>query len=61
MRTQRHHLDPYEKSEDRIWLCASCHNIFNKAKKRITSEDIVRDLRLRRMNLHSHIVQVKAS
>jgi len=30
---QKHHLSPNEKSEKPIWLCASCHNIFNKAKK----------------------------
>jgi|YelNatPaOPRAMG01_1025707.scaffolds.fasta_scaffold81646_3 uncharacterized protein with PIN domain len=45
---QRHHLDPRnKKSEETIWLCASCHNIFNKIKESTTLDEVKRDLNLR--------------
>lgn len=48
---QRHHLNPFNKSEGKIWLCASSHNIFNKAKDATTIDDVKRDLNLRRKRL----------
>jgi len=44
---QRHHTNPFDKSEGEIWLCASCHNIFNKITETTKSEDVIRDFRLR--------------
>jgi len=48
---QEHHLNPDKKSEGKIWLCASCHNIFNKAKKTTQLIEVIRDLKLRRERL----------
>jgi len=45
---QEHHLDPFNKSEGKIWLCASCHNIFNKAKETTKLSEVIHDLKLRR-------------
>ncbi len=44
---QRHHVNPYDPSEGKVLLCASCHNIYNKAKESTTVEDIVRDFNMR--------------
>jgi Zn-finger protein len=44
---QKHHLNPYNKSEGKIWLCASCHNIFNKIKENTKLDEVKRDLNLR--------------
>jgi 5-methylcytosine-specific restriction endonuclease McrA len=44
---QEHHINPYKKFEGKIWLCGSCHNIFNKAKITTTQNEIERDLKLR--------------
>jgi hypothetical protein len=41
---QIHHLNPFDKSEGEIRLCASCHNIFNKAKETTKLTEIVQDL-----------------
>ena len=50
---QKHHLNPYDKSEKPIWLCASCHNIFNKAKETTKLDEIIQDLQLRHKRLTS--------
>jgi 5-methylcytosine-specific restriction endonuclease McrA len=44
---QRHHIDPYDKSGEKIWLCASCHNIFNKIEETTRQSDVERDLNIR--------------
>lgn len=48
---QKHHLNPSEKSEGKIWLCASCHNIFNKIMENTTIDEVKRDLKLRHERL----------
>ena len=44
---QRHHINPFDKSDGQIWLCASCHNIFNTITDATTIDDVKRDLNLR--------------
>jgi uncharacterized CHY-type Zn-finger protein len=44
---QEHHFNPRVKSEGKYWLCASCHNIFNKIEMTTTKEDVEKDLKLR--------------
>jgi len=53
---QIHHVDPYNKSEE-VWLCASCHNIFNRAKETTKASEIIRDLKLRRKRFVYNIKQ----
>jgi len=58
---QKHHLNPYDKSEGKIWLCASCHNIFNKIKETTTLDEIIRDLNLRHRKFAFNIRQANSS
>jgi hypothetical protein len=45
---QKHHLDPLNKHKGgTVWLCGSCHNIFNKAKMDTTLEETIGYLKLR--------------
>jgi 5-methylcytosine-specific restriction endonuclease McrA len=39
-----HHINPNEKNGETVWLCGSCHNIFNKAKITTTQSETERDL-----------------
>jgi 5-methylcytosine-specific restriction endonuclease McrA len=55
---QVHHLNPDEKNGDKILLCASCHNIFNKAKLTTQQSDVERDLRLRHKRFSYNIRQM---
>jgi len=44
---QIHHVNPFAKSEGKVLLCASYHNIYNKAKESTSVEDIARDFDIR--------------
>jgi len=44
---QRHHVNPANKSEGKVWLCASCHNIYNKAKMTTDTQNVIQDLKRR--------------
>ena len=50
---------PNDESERKIWLCASCHNIFNKATKTTKLDDVIHDLKLRRKRLTYNIAHHK--
>jgi hypothetical protein len=54
---QEHHLNPYDKCEGKVWLCASCHNIFNKAKETTKLNEVTRDLKLRHTKFGYNIKQ----
>lgn len=54
---QEHHFNPFDKSEGKTWLCASCHNIFNKATKTTELSEVIRDLKLRRKRFDYNIKQ----
>jgi 5-methylcytosine-specific restriction endonuclease McrA len=55
---QEHHFNPYNKPEGHFWLCASCHNIFNKAKLTTQQSDVERDLKLRHKRFNYNIRQM---
>jgi len=57
---QTHHLDPDHKSEGKILICASCHNVFNKAQETTTPEEIIRDLNLRHRNFNYNAKQISS-
>jgi RNA polymerase-binding transcription factor DksA len=52
---QRHHVNPFDKSEGKVMLCASCHNIYNKAKESTNVEDIVRDFNIRHRKFSTNL------
>jgi hypothetical protein len=54
---QRHHVNPYDKSQAKVWLCASCHNIFNKIEETTEQSDVERDLNLRHKKFTYNIQQ----
>ncbi|MCJ7561123.1 hypothetical protein MUO79_10995 [Candidatus Bathyarchaeota archaeon] len=53
-----HHLDPDSVSEGKITLCASCHNVFNKAKETTSPEEIERDLNLRHQTYQYNVRRI---
>jgi len=55
---QEHHFNPNDKSEGKVWLCASCHNIFNKATKTTKPSDVIHDLKLRHKRFAYNIAHV---
>jgi hypothetical protein len=52
---QIHHLNPDNSSEGKVQLCASCHNIFNKARKTTNINEVIRDLNIRHNNFNYNL------